>query len=206
MTAPTATGAGRPNWAAYLAASWALLFAVPSIYWALGGTAGLDLVSTGAKRLAVERQGWFVLLLWVTAAGKVLAGVLALSLVRSWGRLFPHWLRLVATGGLGAAFLLYGVTSLVRSVPALTGSVPLDATLDRTILRWYVFAWQPFWVLGGLTFLAAAVLFHRGRAGRPRPHLTQQRPTSYDIHALCPSGDASPPAREHRDTGKDDAE
>lgn len=203
MTAPAVTGAGRPNRAAYLAAAWALLFAVPSVYWALGGTAGLDLVSTGAKRLAVERPGWFVALLWVTAAGKVLAGLLALSLVQDWGRRVPHRWRLVAAAGLGCVLALYGVTSLVRSVPALTGSVPLDATLDRTILRWYVFAWQPFWVLGGLAFLAAALVFHRGRDGR---QLTQQRPRSYDIDALCRSGDASPPARERRDDGEDDAE
>src|SRR5262245_1348959 len=38
-------------WAAYAACALAFLYAVPSFYWALGGTAGLDTVGGAIERL-----------------------------------------------------------------------------------------------------------------------------------------------------------
>jgi hypothetical protein len=39
-------------WAAYAACALALLYAVPSFYWALGGTTGLDTVGGAIEELA----------------------------------------------------------------------------------------------------------------------------------------------------------
>jgi hypothetical protein len=47
----------RPSgWAGYAAAGWALVFAVRSVYWALGGTVGLGTLSPGIQQAAVARD------------------------------------------------------------------------------------------------------------------------------------------------------
>jgi hypothetical protein len=43
-------------WAAYAACALALLYAVPSFYWALGGTAGLDTVGGAIEELGRSRD------------------------------------------------------------------------------------------------------------------------------------------------------
>ena len=76
------------------------MFAVPSLYWVAGGTGGLDsTVSPDLVRLAYERVPWFVAVLWITGGMKVFAGLVALALVRRWGRLFPGRMLLVLAWG-----------------------------------------------------------------------------------------------------------
>lgn len=78
------------TWAAYAACAWAFLFAVPSFYWAAGGTGGLQsTVSPDLVRLTHERVPWFMAVLWITGAMKVFAGLVALALVRRWGGIVP---------------------------------------------------------------------------------------------------------------------
>jgi hypothetical protein len=58
------------------------VFAVPSFYWAAGGTGGLQsTVSPDLVRLAQDRVSWFITLLWITGSMKVFAGLVALALV-----------------------------------------------------------------------------------------------------------------------------
>src|SRR5215212_485743 len=71
----------RSMWAAYAASAWAFLFAVPSFYWAVGGTGGLDsIVSPDLVRLAHHKVPWFVAVLWITGAMKVFAGLITLAM------------------------------------------------------------------------------------------------------------------------------
>jgi hypothetical protein len=53
--APT-TRSRATVWAAYAACALALLYAVPSFYWALGGTAGLDTVGGAIEELGRTRH------------------------------------------------------------------------------------------------------------------------------------------------------
>jgi hypothetical protein len=53
---PPITRSGPTAWAAYAACALALLSAVPSFYWALGGTAGLDTVGGAIEELARTRD------------------------------------------------------------------------------------------------------------------------------------------------------
>jgi hypothetical protein len=50
-TAPLPTSSRSAAWAAYAACACALLYAVPSFYWAFGGTAGLDTVGGRIEEL-----------------------------------------------------------------------------------------------------------------------------------------------------------
>jgi len=76
--------------AAYAACVVAVLSAVVSFYWVLGGTAGIDTLGGSLEELA--RDGDPVVL-WLAGAAGVLkaAGTgLALALVRPWGRVVPR--------------------------------------------------------------------------------------------------------------------
>ena len=165
----SAASAGRSRAtrrAGYAAGAWAFAFAALSFYWAAGGTAGVDTVSPGVKDLALARAPWFVAVLWVTAALKLGAGLLALALIRPWGRWIPRWMLLIGAWGAGALLTLYGGLGLARSVPVLFGLISVAEPLDRAVLRWYVFLWQPYWLLGGILFLAAAWSYQRRSPAR----------------------------------------
>jgi Protein of unknown function (DUF3995) len=80
----------RTAWAAYAACVLALLSAIPSFYWAAGGTIGLDTVGGAIEELARARDPAGVALGIGAGVLKVAGGVLALALVRPWGRRVPR--------------------------------------------------------------------------------------------------------------------
>jgi hypothetical protein len=67
------------------------------------------------KQRAQDHDPEFLTILWGTIALKVIAGLLALALVRPWGRVIPRWLLLTATWGAGALLVLYGDAGLVEA-------------------------------------------------------------------------------------------
>lgn len=84
-------------WAAYTACALAWLYAVPSFYWALGGTAGLHTLGGAIEELARTRDPAGVALGIGAGLLKVAGGLLALALVRPWGRAIPG--RLLGDAG-----------------------------------------------------------------------------------------------------------
>jgi hypothetical protein len=151
--------------AAYAAAVWAFLFSVVSFYWAAGGTIGLNTLAAGLRELARTHNPGLAALAWVTGGLKVLAGVLALSLARPWGRVVPRWLLLAGAWGAGVLLAIYGAANLVEFGLMEGGVIALPAFVGATALRWYLLLWEPWFLIGGILFLAAARSFSR----RPRP-------------------------------------
>ncbi|WP_425604343.1 DUF3995 domain-containing protein [Natrinema gelatinilyticum] len=153
----TADQTDRRPWlttrAIYAACAWALLFTVPHIYWAVGGTAGLaGHPMTG--RLWVINVVAIPLLL--------LAVVVALATVRPWGRVVPRWLLLLSIWGVGVVLTLRGTIGLVQRILSFgdIGHQPFLA----------LFA-DPWFVLGGVLFSVVAWDYTRrlqhGRDGTP---------------------------------------
>src|SRR6266545_1692046 len=92
------------RWPGYAATVWALLFAVPSFVWALGGTVGArTTVSPSLVKLAQDRVTWFVVVLWVTGALKLIGALIGFGLTRRWGTATG---RVLVCCGWGAAVLL----------------------------------------------------------------------------------------------------
>jgi hypothetical protein len=149
------------KWAAYTACAWALLFAAPSFYWAAGGTAGADTIGDAITGPALARDPAFVAILWGTGALKALGGLLALALVQPWGRHFPRWLLLAAALGGGALTALYGSASLVQHGLMVAGVIAIPSGLGITAARWHLLLWDPWWLLGGILFLAAGWYYLR---------------------------------------------
>jgi len=160
-------------WAAYTAAGWAFVFAVRGVYWALGGTVGLGTLSQGIQQAAADRDPWLFAGLWVSVALEVVAGVLALALVRPRGRTVPRrlpfvggkrvpaWGLLVPAWGAGA--LLAGHGALFVSVGVLAASGALEPTSE---VRWYALFWGPWFMIGGGLFMAAGWSYLRRSGDR----------------------------------------
>ncbi len=153
-TAPAASTARSwwAAWAAYAACSWALVFAAVHLYWVLGGTVGLPpglSLLSNTPLLVVD-------LLAIPLC--IIAAVLALALVRAWGRWFPRWMLLTAAWGTSALFVVHALPSVVDDVVLGLGLRMEELTLmDRYIL----FLYEPWFLVGGVLFGAAAWSFTR---------------------------------------------
>ncbi|MFC4057530.1 DUF3995 domain-containing protein [Planomonospora corallina] len=157
----------RRRWAGHAVAVWGFAFAVPSFYWALGGTAGATTtISPSLVRLLEEQVTWFVVTLWATGTLKVVGGLLGLALARGpWGRTADRLLQFAAWG---AAVLLFwhGAAFVVQGVLAGTGALDLPADF-LPVLPWYTYLWGPWFAAGGLLF-AVAARAHLARMPDPR--------------------------------------
>lgn len=149
------------HWPALAAAGWAFIFAAMSFYWAAGGTLGSATIGEPIAGPALRREPSMVAALWITGGLKALAGIFALALVRPWGRRFSRRLLFgLAVGGSGS-LLLYSIALLVQHGLMATGTIERAASLSASELRWHLFFWDPFWLLGGILFAAAAYEYGR---------------------------------------------
>jgi hypothetical protein len=138
-----------------LAAAWAVLFAALHMFWALGGSTGL--ASSAGTDLAAERPGWFVVAgLWGVAVLLLVAAALALTLARG-----PHRRALVLAGGAVGLFLL--TRGLGIQVLMLAGAYDGNAAIGPEQRHWSLLLWNPWFVVGGVAFLLAALSGARTR-------------------------------------------
>ena len=152
---------GGRRWPAYAAAVWALGFGLLSFAWALGSR-----LSFGTQALAIREQvddPEFVTVLWATGVLKVVAGLLALALVRPFGRRIPRRLRAVGVWVTAVLLLLYGGLGWVQALLWEIGVADIPASVGAVAARWKLAFWDPFWLLGGALFLVAALQFRRSK-------------------------------------------
>ena len=128
-----------------------------SFYWAAGGLIGVETLGEGMKELALSRDPELLALTWITGVLKLIGGLVALALVQPWGRRIPRRLLLIAGGGGGLLTLLNGVGNLIQHSLILAGQLPIpDLLRSMTAVRWHLFFWDPYWIVGGVLFLLAA--------------------------------------------------
>ena len=140
-----------PRWA-YAAALWALLFALPSFYWAFGGERGKGTIAAHPDDIALINEPAVVFL---TGVAKILGGFLMFAIAQgSGGRGLRRWLRLLALVA-GGFMLLYGGALLVQHLLMVAGVVDTPDSLGQRASRWHLWLWDPVWVVGGILFLAA---------------------------------------------------
>lgn len=147
------------SWAA---CAWAVGFALISLYWAVGGQVGGETLGVEIDRLADVRDASFVASLWAAFALKAVAAVLALALVQPWGRRLPRRLLVVLGAVTGAGITLYAVANLVQHALMAAGAIGTPDALGPDAVTWHLALWDPFWLLGGLLFLAATRAFQQG--------------------------------------------
>ena len=133
---------------AYAAAIAAFSYALVSAYWALGGHGLVSTVGGYAGQVA-RREGAAPELLALTAmVAKAACGLLALALVRPWGRVIPRrWLRAVSATA-SALLIVYGGLNVLAAALVLSGVLHPGGRVDRTALRWHAGVWD-LWIPPG---------------------------------------------------------
>ena len=148
-------------WPAYAAAAWAFAFAVVSFYWTAGGEFGIGTLARGIQEKARERDTGMLILTLATGILKVIGGLVALALVRPWGRRIPRRLLLVLAFAGGGFILLYEGASFIEAALMQTGVIGTPESMGATAVTWSLLFWRPFWLLGGALFVLAAWWFMR---------------------------------------------
>ncbi len=148
-----------PGWAAYSAGAWALVFAAVHLYWALGGTAGLP------HGMSVDMNPALFVIDVLAVPLSVVGALLALSLVRPWGRLLPRRLLLGSAWAVCALLIVHSAPTLVEGGLVVTG---LRDAKPSGLERWSLFVYEPWFFMGGVLYGAAAWGYGR-RLSRPGP-------------------------------------
>jgi hypothetical protein len=92
---------------------------------------------------------------------KVAGGVLALALVRPWGRRVPRRLLGGVARAASVVLTLYGGLLVAVGASVLAGVIRPAGPVDRTALRWHVLLWDLWFLVWGLLLDVAA--WHHGR-------------------------------------------
>ncbi len=146
----------QTRWAGYAACAWALAFAAVHLYWGLGGTVGLP---PGLS--LIDNTPLFVIDL-VAIPLCLAAAALALALVRPWGGRFPRWLLLGAAWGAAALFVVHSLPTVIDAATLALGRRTQDLTAEA---RFSLFLYEPWFLVGGVLFGAAAWHYMRESRG-----------------------------------------
>ena len=161
--------------AAYAAAIVAFAYALVSLYWAVGGHGLVSTVGGYVEQFARHGGALPVLVALAAAVAKVAGGLLALALVRPWGRVVPRgWLLLSSAGG-SALLLVYGGLYVAAAALVLAGVVHPAGGVDRTALRWHLGVWDLWFLVWGILLALATVGYWRRPVTGP-PRARPERP------------------------------
>ena len=151
--------------AAYAAAVLAFAYALVSLYWALGGHALVTTVGGYVEQFARRGGALPVLIALAAAAAKAAGGLLALALVRPWGRMVPRRWLLGASSAASALLVGYGGLNVLAGALVLLEVIHPAGQVDRTALRWHVGVWDLWFLVWGILMTLATIGYWR-RTGR----------------------------------------
>jgi hypothetical protein len=152
------------EFASRLLLAWSLLYAIPHLYWGLGGTFGFFALKPSATE--VDNFEAANILAAVLIA---FAGVLGFAL----GRFQPGKLRLLllATTGIGAAVAgahgLYGIAFRISQVTGVTAVEGQHFTSSaHEWVLWDLFTIEPWFLIEGVLLAIVGLLAQRSIGGR----------------------------------------
>jgi hypothetical protein len=152
--------------AAYGAAVLAFGYAAVSLYWSVGGKALLSTVGGYAEQAAQHGGGAAVVLGLATVALKAVGGLLALALVRPWGRVLHRLWLLIVSAAVSALLVVYGALNVLAGLLVLSGVYHPSGPVDRTALRWHAGVWDLWFLVWGILLAVATISYRRAQ---PRP-------------------------------------
>ena len=124
-SAPAASGwSAVGTAAAYAAAIVGFAYALMSLYWALGGHALVSTIGGYVEQFARRGGALPVLIALAAALAKVAGGLLALALVRPWGRMVPRRWLLSGSAGVSALLVVYGGLNVLLAALVLSEHHP----------------------------------------------------------------------------------
>jgi hypothetical protein len=166
-SAPAASGwQAMGTVTAYAAAAVAFAYALMSAYWALGGHALISTIGGYVEQFAHQGGALPVLVALAAMLAKAAGGLLALALVRPWGRIAPRRWLLTGSAGASALLVVYGGLGVLLGALVLSGVIHPVGGVDRTALRWHVGVWDLWFLVWGILLALAAVGYWRRAATR----------------------------------------
>ena len=175
-SAPAASGwSAMGTVTAYAAAIVAFAYALMSLYWALGGHALVTTIGGYVEQSARRGGALPVLIALAATLAKVVGGLLALALVRPWGRMVPRGWLLSGSVGASALLVVYGGLNVLLGALVLLGVIHPTGSVDRTALRWHVGVWDLWFLMWGILLALAIVGYWRRTATRARRDGTANR-------------------------------
>ncbi len=148
---------------AYAAAIAAFSYALVSAYWALGGHGLVSTVGGYAAQFAHREGAAPVLLALAAVAAKTAGGLLALALVRPWGRVIPRRGLRAVSAAASVLLIVYGAVNVLAAALVLSSVLHPGGRVDRTALRWHAWVWDLWFLVWGI-LLALATIGSRQRA------------------------------------------
>jgi hypothetical protein len=179
---------------AYLASALAIASASLSVFWTFGGTWLLDTVGGAIEKLARTRSPSALALGTATALAKIGAGLLALALVRPWGRYVPDRTLVGANVIVSAVLVTWGAANVLIGGLALAGAVSPADGIDERALRWHVFVWDLWFLLWGASLAIALSGFRRATGRRSA---SVRRPARSAASVVRPTKPQSPDESDH---------
>lgn len=134
---------------AYAAAIVAFAYALMSLYWALGGHALISTIGGYVEQFTRQGEALPVLAALAVTLAKVAGGLLALALVRPWGRVVPRGWLLIGSAGVSALLAVYGRLKVLLGALVLSGVLHPAGSVDRTALRRHVGVWDLWFLVWG---------------------------------------------------------
>jgi hypothetical protein len=161
--------------AAYAAAVVTFAYALVSLYWAVGGHALVSTIGGYAEQYARRGRALPGLIAFAAALAKVAGGLLALALVRPWGRMIPRGWLLSGSAGASALLVAYGGLNVLLGALVLLDVIHPAGGVDRTALRWHVGVWDLWFLVWGILLALAIAGYRRRTATRARRDGTAHR-------------------------------
>lgn len=152
--------------AAYAAAIVAFAYALMSFYWALGGHGLVSTIGGYVEQFARRGGALPVLMALAAALAKAAGGLLALALVRPWGRMVPRRWLLCGSVGTSALLVGYGSLNVLLGALVLAGVIHPTGGVDWTAMRWHVGVWDLWFLVWGI-LLALAIVGYWRRTATP---------------------------------------
>jgi len=147
------------GWAGYAACGWGLVFAAVSFYWGSGGTLGADTIGGSIERLAEAHDPVIFLALWVTGLLKVAGALLALALVRPWGRRLPRRATMAVGWTVAAVLTAYGGILVAGEALVVGRVIRPSAPVAWKPLLWHLYLWDMSFLIWGILFGVATWRF-----------------------------------------------
>ncbi len=166
---PVVTPQWPTAWAAYAACVVGVVFGIISFYWGSGGTLGLDTIGGKIEQMARAHDTAIFVAVWAAGVLKVVGAVLALALIRPWGRRLARR-PVVILGWLAAIVLtLYGAVLVVGDALGASGAVTLSKPVAAKPLLWHLWVWDMLFLVWGILFAVAIRGFTRSGGSQSRP-------------------------------------
>jgi hypothetical protein len=132
----------------------------------VGGHALIGTVGGYAQQFARRGGTAPLLAAAAAAAAKLVGGVLALALVRPWGRAVRRRWLLILSAGVSMLLVAYGGLNVLLGALVLSGAIHPAGSVNRTALRWHVGVWDLWFLVWGILLALATVGYARRTASR----------------------------------------